>query len=386
MSKFLRKGAKAQMVHSGGDTYFVPLRLCVSLLIVVVLLLSSRNVKAQANDYLFNDAHFHLTNYIQEGVDIHDFLNTMGNKVGRVALFGIPLQQQWSYRVDGDRGPTYYLNSDAPLYYYSFTDASIAMAYKSLSKEEQARFDPMITGFNPTDMYAADHIRRVLRTFPGVFSGIGEFTIHKEFVSAKIAGEVASLQDQALDRLLDFAAEAGLLVLIHCDVDVPFAKPGSEPAYAQQIKALFKRHPKTTIIWAHIGVGRIIRPVKDQAAIVEDIIRDPQMSHVYFDISWDEVAKYIVATPESTKNAAAMVNQHPERFLFGTDEVAPTDQQKYLRVYNQYEPFWKLLSKEASEKVRKGNYERLFDEARRKVRSWEQANIKTSSTGSGGLR
>jgi len=386
MSKFLRKGAKAQMVHSGGDTYFVPLRLCVSLLIVVVLLLSSRNVKAQANDYLFNDSHFHLTNYIQEGVDIHDFLNTMGDKVGRVALFGIPLQQQWSYRVDGDRGPTYYLNSDAPLYYYSFTDASIAMAYKSLSKEEQARFDPMITGFNPTDMYAADHIRRVLRTFPGVFSGIGEFTIHKEFVSAKIAGEVASLQDQALDRLLDFAAEAGLLVLIHCDVDVPFAKPGSEPAYAQQIKALFKRHPKTTIIWAHIGVGRIIRPVKDQAAIVEDIIRDPQMSHVYFDISWDEVAKYIVATPESTKNAAAMVNQHPERFLFGTDEVAPTDQQKYLRVYNQYEPFWKLLSKEASEKVRKGNYERLFDEARRKVRSWEQANIKTSSTGSGGLR
>ena len=40
----------------------------------------------------------------------------------------------------------------------------------------------MITGFNPTDMYAADHIRRVLQTFPGVFSGIGEFTIHKEFV------------------------------------------------------------------------------------------------------------------------------------------------------------------------------------------------------------
>ena len=56
----------------------------------------------------------------------------MGNQVGRVALFGIPLQQQWSNRLDGDRAPTYYLNSDAPLYYYSFTDASIAMAYRSL--------------------------------------------------------------------------------------------------------------------------------------------------------------------------------------------------------------------------------------------------------------
>lgn len=388
MNKFSCKGAKAQRATCGGTTYFASLRLCVRFAIVVALLLSSLTARAQAptNDYLFNDSHFHLTNYIQEGIDIHDFLKIMGNKAGRVALFGIPLQQQWSYRVDGDRAPTYYLNSDAPLYYYSFTDAWIATAYKSLSKDEQARFDPMITGFNPTDMYAADHIRRVLRTFPGVFTGIGEFTIHKEFVSAKIAGEVASLQDQALDRVLDFAADVGLVVLIHCDVDVPFAKPGVEPAYAKQIKDLFKRHPKTTIIWAHIGVGRIIRPIKDQAHIVEDIINDPQLSHVNFDISWDEVAKYIVATPESTKNAAAIVNKYPDRFLFGTDEVAPSDQEKYLRVYNQYEPFWKLLTPEASRKVRKENYERIFDEGRRKVRNWEQMNVKASSTNSGGLK
>ena len=334
------------------------------------------SAQSTSNDYLFNDSHFHLTNYIQEGIDIHDILKIMGNKAGRVALFGIPLQQQWSYRVDGNRAPTYYLNSDAPLYYYSFTDAWIATAYKSLTKEEQARFDPMITGFNPTDMYAADHIRRVLRTFPGVFTGIGEFSIHKEFVSAKISGVVASLQDPALDRLIDFASEVGLVILIHNDVDVPFAKPGAEPAYAKEIKALFLRHPKATFIWAHIGVGRIIRPFKDQAVIIENVINDPKLSHIYFDISWDEVAKYIVATPESTKNAAALVNRHPDRFLFGTDEVAPANQEMYLRVYNQYQPFWKLLSPEASEKVRKGNYERIFDEARRKVRSWEATHVK----------
>src|ERR1700704_6882378 len=167
-------------------------------------------LSAQQPQFEFNDSHFHLTNYIQEGTDIHKFLEIMGTTTGRVAIFGIPLQQQWSFRVDAEKGPTYYLNSDAPLYYYSFTDAWIATAYKALSTEEQARFDPMITGFNPTDMYAADHIRRVLKTFPGVFSGIGEFTIHKEFVSAKISGEVASLNDPALDRLIDFATEAGL--------------------------------------------------------------------------------------------------------------------------------------------------------------------------------
>jgi hypothetical protein len=154
----------------------------------VLLLIGVTPTPAQINDYEFNDSHFHLTNNIQEGPNIRDFLTMMGNTTGRVALFGIPLQQQWSYRIDGNRAPTYYLHTDAPLYYYSFTDTWIAMAYKSLTHEQQARFDPMITGFNPTDMYAADHIRRVLQTFPGVFTGIGEFTIHKEFVSAKIAG------------------------------------------------------------------------------------------------------------------------------------------------------------------------------------------------------
>jgi hypothetical protein len=71
-----------------------------------------------------------------------------------------------------------------------------------------------------------------------------------------------------------------------------------------------------------------------------------------------------------------MVNRYPDRFLFGTDEVAPPSQENYLKVYNQYEPFWKMLTPEASEKVRKGNYLRIFDEARRKVRSWEAANLK----------
>jgi hypothetical protein len=342
-----------------------------------VLLLAAWSSSAQTT-YETNDSHFHLTNYIQEGINIHDFLKIMGDKVGRVALFGIPLQQQWSDRVDGSRAPTYYLNTDAPLYYYSFTDAAIAMAYKSLSKEEQARFDPMITGFNPTDMYAADHIRRVLQTFPGVFTGIGEFSIHKEFVSAKIAGEVASLQDPALDRIFDFAAEVGLVSILHNDMDVPFAKEGAAPAYLDQIEALFKRHPNATIIWAHTGMGRIVRPVKNHAATIEAMLKDPTFDHVYFDISWDEVAKYLVASPEAIKIAADMINRHPDRFLFGTDEVAPVTQQQYLKVYYQYGPLWDRLSPDALQKVRKGNYERIFDRARLRVREWESKHASTA--------
>lgn len=342
---------------------------------------------AQLANYELNDSHFHLTNYIQKGTDIRQFLNIMGDKVGRVALFGIPLQQQWSYRISGDHAPKYYLETDAPLYYYSFTDAYIAMMYKSLTKEQQSRFDPMITGFNPTDMYAADHIKRVLQIFPGVFSGIGEFTIHKEFVSPKVAGGAASLLDPALDSILSFAGETGLAIIIHNDIDIPFAKESEEPAYFKQMKSLLKRHPKASIIWAHIGLGRIIHPVqsspteeatyrnKNQIQLVQDILNDPKLSHVHFDISWEEVAKYIVKSDTTVRAMATLINQFPDRFLFGTDVVAPNNQKEYLQVYYQYDPLWKSLSKETRDKVCKGNYVRIFDHARKRVREWEQANF-----------
>src|SRR5262245_55753817 len=345
--------------------------------------------RAGAPDYLFNDSHFHLTNYVQKGTDIHKYLEIMGDKVGRSALFGIPLQQQWSYGNSGDFAPTYYLQSDAPLYYYSFTDAYIANVYRSLSKEEQARFDPMITGFNPADMYAVDHIRRVLQVYPGVFTGIGEFTIHKEFVSAKIAGGPPSLTNPALDRILDFAAETGLVVLIHNDIDVPFAKQDSEPAYFKQMKALLQRHPKTDIIWAHIGLGRVVRPVQASAGsavrypaqteLVESLLNDPAFAHLDFDISWDEVAKYAIASPESISRVAGMLNKYPDRFLFGTDTVAPANADAYYAVFNMWAPVFSKLTSDASFKIRKGNYERIFDAARTRVREWERGHVTTTT-------
>jgi predicted TIM-barrel fold metal-dependent hydrolase len=220
-----------------------------------------------------------------------------------------------------------------------------------------------------------------------VFSGIGEFSIHKEFVSAKIAGETASLTNPALDRILDFAGEAGLAVILHNDIDMPFAKTDSEPVYLTQMKALLRRHPDTQIIWAHVGLGRIVHPVQVTAEaaqrtpnhiqIVESLLTDPNLRHVSFDISWDEVAKYAVASPESIQRVASVLNKYPDRILFGTDTVAPSGPGPYYAVYDMWAPVWRLLTPDASLKVRKGNYERIFDEARRRVRTWEKANVPT---------
>jgi predicted TIM-barrel fold metal-dependent hydrolase len=174
-------------------------------------------------------------------------------------------------------------------------------------------------------------------TFPGVFTGIGEFTIHKEFVSSKVAGEVASLLNPALDSIFSFCAESGLLSILHNDVDKPFPKSYTQN-YVSDLLDVFRRHPGAKIIWAHIGVGRIVNPVKDQAALVRQICEDPTLSHINFDISWDEVAKYILRTDESLQIAADLINEFPDRFLYGSDNVASPDQKTYLSVYEMYKP------------------------------------------------
>jgi len=373
------------MFHRPSKHVAVLAALVASVALLIAVAAKPLGAQGSGADNEFNDSHFHLTNYIQQGITPRQFLQIMGTRVSRSTLFGIPLQQQWSYANSGDFAPTYYLQSDAPLYYYSFTDAFIASAYRALTPADQARFDPMITGFNPADMYATDHIRRVLRTFPGVFSGIGEFSIHKEFVSSKISGETASLTNPALDRILDFAAESGLVVILHNDIDMPFAATNAEPVYLTQMKALLKRHPTASIIWAHTGLGRVVHPVQvsENAAersprhveIIQSILDDPAMKHVNFDISWDEVAKYAISSPQTIARTAEMLNKYPDRFLFGTDTVAPASAAPYFAVFEMWTPVWRQLTPEASLKVRKGNYVRIFDEGRRRVRQWEQSNV-----------
>jgi hypothetical protein len=72
---------------------------------------------------------------------------------------------------------------------------------------------------------------------------------------------------------------------------------------------------------------------------------------------------------------ADLMRRYPDRFLFGTDSAAPNDESQYSKVFSLYEPLWQSLDAQTSRKVRLQNYERIFDEARRKVRIWERAHV-----------
>ena len=351
-----------------------------TLFAVAWLACSAAGARNGAEAPKFHDAHFHLTNYVQRGITLREFLKTAGDEVGRTAVFGIPLQQKWDHFESGSRAPDYYLHSDAALYYYSFVDAVIAEEYRSLPPEDQARFDPMITGFNPTDMYAADHIRRVLELYPGVFAGIGEFSVHKEFVTSKILGHTASLRNPALDRVFDFAAEAGLTVIFHNDIDAVLPTGAPEPVHLSAVRELFRAHSDVVVIWAHTGLGRFVAPAADHVELLDALLSDEAFSHVHCDLSWDEVAKYVVRDQASLEAWAGLLERHADRFLFGTDAVAPSGRDGYFKTWRDYAPLWERLGDATLRAVTIGNYERIFNEANRKVRAWEARNLSRSPT------
>src|SRR5215217_3956972 len=102
-------------------------------------------------------------------------------------------------------------------------------------------------------------------------------------------------------------------------------------------------------IGAHAGLGRVVHPPSSAEVnpaersprhidIVEGILADSTLQHVHFDISWDEVARYLVASPQSIERAAALINRYSDRVLFGTDVVAPSTPRQYFAVYEQYAP------------------------------------------------
>jgi hypothetical protein len=69
---------------------------------------------------------------------------------------------------------------------------------------------------------------------------------------------------------------------------------------------------------------------------------------------------------------AALINEFPDRFLFGSDALNPQVKDTWAETGNMYKPLLDQLTPEARVAVKTGNYDRVLTEARPKVRAFEQ--------------
>jgi len=349
---------------------------------------------------LLADSHFHIANYAMQGVPLKVLIDRyMGNAIARSVVFALPLQQKWD-RLEhyaGDRmPPNYYLGPKAGMYYYSAVDALLAVDFLKLPPADKARLDPMIVGFNPMDQYGVNHVKRMLLLFPGVFSGIGEFSVHKELVGNKIADDLIrtnlgpgetlppdatdssrnTLFNPALKPLLDFVGEAGLIANLHCDVypsevtfDGKVVSLSPDAPYRDGLKHLHSRSPLATVCWAHTGLGRFVKPASNHLDVVSEVL--DACPNWYTDLSWDLVQAYIVNPKPgmpSLDDWARFVRKYQDRVLWGSDTVIYTRNktdadgnpvfgkempvEEYRAVKDILQPLWDKVGPEVTRKVK----------------------------------
>ena len=394
-------------------------RICIIHVFIVLITCFSVHAADQ-----HNDSHFHIANYAMQGIPLKALIdNYMGDKIARSVVFGLPLQQKWDRyeRYAGDKiPPNYYMGPKAGMYYYSFIDAMVAMDYLKLSDADKARLDPMIVGFNPMDQYGVNHIKRLLILFPGVFTGIGEFSVHKELVGDKINDDLTTaniaigvalppdatelsrntLYNPSIKTIFNFAAEAGLIVSLHSDVypakvryDGKVLSISPEAPYTAGMKHLCKESPETTVYWAHTGLGRFVEPAPNHLRIVSEIL--DSCPNWYADLSWDIVQTYIVEPKPgmpSLDEWAQFAVKYQDRLMWGSDTVIFTKNKiddkgnpvagrdmpvaDYRAVLDILNPLWNKVGPGVSRKIKGGNYLRMFDVARAKVRAWEAAHAR----------
>ncbi len=309
--------------------------------------LSKSMPKAPGGGLLKSDAHCHVVDFIQGSEGLKSLIGHM-NKAGvaHCQIMGLPVTKKWD-RVDR-KPPTYYLDNDSRVYFYGSTDVDVARAYQALPESERGRLHPFLCGFNPTDQYAINHVRRMFDWFPEVWQGIGEIMLRHDDLTALTLGETATADHPALDSVYAFAARRNLPVQLHSNVG---NKRLGEPVYLYEVENALAKHPETTIILAHAGVSRSFSIPTITADIKGLMTRRPNL---WIDLSWVVYEECVAPGGHVDERWVDLVETFPRRVMIGTDMIGHWSE--YAAAIGKYDPFLAKLGPETAMRVASRNF------------------------------
>ncbi|MFC3149774.1 amidohydrolase family protein [Litoribrevibacter euphylliae] len=305
---------------------------------------------AQARDYQFLDAELHYFDPQQRSDGMALLLKNMDEaNIGSALLTGFAVTKKWA--GNEPKRPRFYASDDASVYWYSATDMLVYDAVKSVSEKDQKRFYPFITGFNPTDLNAVEHIERLLKRDPGFWKGIGEvFTRHDELTSLT-DGEKPLANHTALLRVYALAAKHDLPVLLHSNLTST-----REPdfIFLPELKDALESSPDTTFIWAHAGVSAAIdrrQTLKGVPELVNDLLGEYENLNIL--LSWTLVDYLYDEKGAPKKVWLDVVKAYPDRFVIGSDVVGRFNNlNKYM---DKFRPFLDALPEDIAHQVASTN-------------------------------
>lgn len=275
---------------------------------------------ATARDYRYTDAHLHYVDFFQETDGMASLLEQMdAHRIEHVMISGISVAKKW--HENEPKRPRYYAGDDAGAYWFSATDHIVAHALQGLSAEQRQRFHPFLTGFNPNDKNADEHVRRLLEMYPGLWQGIGEIFTRHDDLTALTQSDTPRANSEALRRIYFLAAEHDLPVMIHSNIT---SKRERNPLYLPELEEALRDHPTVRFIWAHAGTSMEIHRHQEKLEFLfGELERMLELyPNLYIDLSWSMLEPYLLDSDGQPDGRwVRLVERYPDRFMIGSDVV-----------------------------------------------------------------
>lgn len=322
-------------------------------ILALVALLLMQNTLAAPPQRRYSDAHLHYVDFFQNSQGMDALLAALDKAgVEHVALMGMPMVKMW--HEDEPRQPRYFLGDDAPMYWYSATDAILAEAIKTLPEARRRQVHPFLSGFNPTDKNASQHIERMLELYPGLWQGIGEVITRHDHLSALMQGEVPRADSEAMMRIYRTAARHDLPVLLHSNITSLREK---DLIYLPELERALQKNPKTRFIWAHAGTSAAInqwqKELPELLATLDRLLH--QYDNLWIDLSWSVLEPHILDAKGKPRRAwLELLRRHPDRFMLGSDLVGDFD--NLGKVLDRFTPLLDALPPDTARKLARDNF------------------------------
>lgn len=313
------------------------------------LLLTSQLVSAR--DYI--DAHLHYVDFFQETDGMPALLKAMDESdITQAVIMGIPVAKTW--HENEPKKPRYYAGDDAAIYWYSATDFELHAAIESLNPEQQKRFIPFLSGFNPDDKNSVNHIRRALELNPGFWQGIGEVFTRHDDLTALIHGSAPRANSEAMMKVYKLAAEYDLPVLLHSNIT---SKRERNPLYLEELEDALNKNPDVKFIWAHAGTSKELHRHQEELDFIRPLLQEllDKYDNLTIDLSWTMIEPYLLNEKGQPRAGwLALLEQYPSRFVIGSDVVGSFD--NLGKIMHGFDPVLDALPADVAKAIAHDNF------------------------------
>ena len=297
------------------------------------------------------DAHLHFVDFLQGSKGVKKLLASMDKGgITKAVLFGLPVKKKWESIEK--KAPHYYLDDNAPCYYFSATDQIVADAMLSIPPESLKRFAPLVCGFNPTDRFAAREIEQTLSKYP-FWRGVGEILCRHDDLTNITQEETARVNHPALLDVYELCASRNLPVLIH--QNSTSVGIHEEYEHLHELEEVLQDFPGTTFVWAHCGISRRVFHKRYHEMVSAMLKRFPNL---HMDISWVVYDDIICKSLEPHKHWLEVIQQNPTRFSIGSDLCG--DFETLGANLARYNHLLRVLSPKIRKHVASGNAEKMW--------------------------